>query len=207
MTTFSALRNRRSLISSIRRLVQQQRTVLVLLLASGVLAQAQTNTGHIRGHVYDETGAIIPDTKVTAVEQGRGARRQTSTSAEGEYFLSHLDPGTYTLRFEAEAFAPYLVEDFEVRTGETESFSPQLIVAAAEEQIIVSEASERPAIEPDRTQQSDHIDSVRIENLPINRRDYLSLALLTPGVVDVNYVANATDRRIVPTPSSGLGMR
>ena len=206
MTTFSALRNRRSLISSIRHSAQQKITVLALLLAGGVLAQAQTNTGHIRGQVYDETGAIIPDTKVTAVEQGRGARRQTSTSADGEYFLSHLDPGTYTLRFEAEAFAPYLVEDFEVRTGETESFSPQLVVAAAEEQIIVSEASERPAIEPDRTQQSDHIDSVRIENLPINRRDYLSLALLTPGVVDVNYVANATDRRIVPTPSSGLGI-
>ncbi len=206
MTIFSALRNRRSLISSIRRSVQQRRTVLALLLAGGVLAQAQTNTGNIRGHVYDETGAIVPDTKVTAVEQGRGTRRQTSTSAAGEYFLSHLDPGLYTLRFEAEAFAPYLVEDFEVRTGETESFSPQLVVAVAEEQIIISEESDRSAIEPDRTQQSDHIDFVRIQNLPINRRDYLSLALLTPGVVDVNYVANATDRRIVPTPSSGLGI-
>ena len=70
MTTFSALRNRRSLISSIRRSVQQRSTVLALLLAGGVLAQAQTNTGNIRGHVYDETGAIVPDTKVTAVEQG-----------------------------------------------------------------------------------------------------------------------------------------
>ena len=206
MTTFSALRNRRSLISSIRRSVQQWSTVLALLLAGGVLAQAQTNTGNIRGHVYDETGAIVPDTNVTAVEQGRGARRQTRTSALGEYFFSHLGPGLYTLRFEAESFAPYLVEAFEVRTGETESFSPQLVVAAAEEQIVISAESARPAIEPDRTQQSDHIDSVRIQNLPINRRDYLSLALLTPGVVNANYIANATDRRIIPTPTSGLSI-
>ena len=55
-------------------------------------------------------------------------------------------------------------------------------------------------------QQSDHIDSVRIQNLPINRRDYLDLALLTPGVVNTNHLANAIDRRIAPTPTSGLGI-
>ena len=72
--------------------------------------------------------------------------------------------------------------------------------------MVVSAESARPAIEPERVQQSDHIDSVRIQNLPINRRDYLGLALLTPGVVNTNHIANAIDRRIAPTPSSGLGI-
>ena len=71
---------------------------------------------------------------------------------------------------------------------------------------MVSSESARSAIEPHRVQQADHIDSVRIQNLPINRRDYLSLALLTPGVVDTGYVANATDRRIPTTGSSNLGI-
>ena len=51
---------------------------------------------------------------------------------------------------------------------------------------------------------SDHIDSVRIQDLPINRRDYLFFGRLTPGVVDANHIANATDRPIPTTGASGL---
>ena len=193
--------------SYVRCPVRQLETVLGLLLASGALVQAQTNTGNIRGYVYDETRAVVPGTTVTVVDQSRGVRRQTRTSALGEYFFSHLDPGLYTLRFEVENFAPYLLEDFEVRIGETESFSPQLALAAAEEHIVISAESSQPALEPDRTQQSDRIDFVSIQNLPINRRDYLDLALLTPGVVDTNYIADDRDFRIALTPQSGTGHR
>ncbi len=179
---------------------------LMLLLASAVLLQAQTNVGNIRGYVYDETRAVVPGVTVTAVDRSRGVERQTRTSDLGEYFFSHLDPGLYTLSFEAEDFAPYLIEDFEVRVGETASFSPQLMLAAAQNRIVVSAESVRLAIDPDKTQQSDHIDFVSIRSLPINRRDYLDLALLTPGVVDTNYVADDSDFRIAPTPQSGLGI-
>ena len=100
--------------------------------------RAQTNTGNLRGYVYDETRAVVPGTTVTVLDQSRGVRRQTRTSALGEYFFSHLAPGLYALSFEVENFAPYLLEDFEVRIGETESFSPQLELAVAEEQIVIS---------------------------------------------------------------------
>ena len=208
MIRFLAFWNRRFLVPfpSIRRPMLQLGTVLSLLLAAGVLVEAQTNTGNVRGYVYDETRAVIPNVTVTAVHQGRGARRQTSTSAIGEYFFSHLDPGLYTLLFEVVDFAPYLVEDFEVRTGETESFSPQLSLAVADEKIVISAEAAQATLEPDRTQQSDRIGSVSIEKLPINRRDYLDLALLTPGVVDTNYIADDRDLRITPTPQSGLGI-
>ena len=156
--------------------------------------------------MYDETRAVVPDATVTVLDQSRGGKRQTRTSALGEYFFSHLAPGLYTLRFEVENFAPYLLEGFEVRIGETESFSPQLELATAEEYIVISAESSQSSLEPDRTQQSDRIDSVSIQNLPINRRDYLDLALLTPGVVDTNYIADDRDFRIAPTPQSGLGI-
>ena len=80
--------------------------------------------GNLRGYVYDETRGVIPGTTVTVIDQSRGVRRQTHTTARGEYFFSHLAPGLYTLRFEAENFSPHLLEDFEVRIGETESFFP-----------------------------------------------------------------------------------
>ena len=177
-----------------------------LTLMGSLALYSQTNTGSIRGFVYDETGAVIQDVTVTAVDESRGAARETATSDIGGFVFSHLTPGIYTLHFKAANFAPLTVEEFEVLVGEIATFSPQLAVAAPEYSVVVSAESARPAIAPERVQQSNHIDSVRIQNLPINRRDYLDLALLTPGVVNTNHIANAIDRRIAPTPSSGLGI-
>ena len=181
-------------------------TVLLLLLGGATSLFAQTNTGQIRGFVYDETGAVIPGVAVTAVEDDRGVERTVETTDLGEYVFSYVTPGTFTLNFVAQNFSPMTIEGLDVRVGETATVSPQLAVAATDERVVVSAEAARSAIEPERVHQSDHIDSVRIQNLPINRRDYLDLALLTPGVVDTKYMANANDRRIAPTPTSGLGV-
>ena len=177
-----------------------------LVVACGTLLPGQTDTGSISGVVYDETGAVIPGVTVSAVEQNRGVQRESETSATGEFVFRYVEPGLYSLKFEALNFAPLEVDGLAVRVGETAAVSPQLSVATAEQSVVVSGEAARSAIDPQRVQQADHIDSVRIQNLPINRRDYLSLGLLTPGVVDTDYVANATDRRITTTGSSGLGI-
>ena len=171
-----------------------------------LVLEAQTNTGGIRGAVYDTTGGIIPGVEVTAIEITRGVERTATTSETGEFVFTYVEPGRYMVSFKAENFAPLNIEDLEVRVGETATLSAQLELGTALTEVVVAADAVRSAIEPERVHQSDHIDSVRIENLPINRRDYLDLALLTPGVVDSNYIANSTDRRILPTPASGLGI-
>ena len=178
--------------------------LLTVVCASSVLAQ--TNTGSIQGVVYDESMAAIPGVTVTATDVSRGVERRVVAAQTGEFIVTLLPPGVYILLFESENFTPLTVEDFEVLVGEAASISPQMVVAAQQAEVVVSAESQRSVIEPQRVAQSDHIDSVRIENLPINRRDYLDLALLTPGVVDTKYIANSTDRRIAPTPTSGLGV-
>ena len=193
--------------NSIERLGMLRPVVLLgAMLAVALGALSQTNTGAIQGVVYDESMAVIQNVTVTAVDEARGSERSAQTTASGEFVFTHIVPGVYSLRFDAQNFAPMTVEGFEVLVGETAMISPSLAVAAAQDEVVVSVEGERTAIEPQRVHQSDHIDSVRIENLPINRRDYLDLALLTPGVVNTNYIANATDRRIAPTPTSGLGI-
>lgn len=186
--------------------VARLRMAFCLLVACATLLPGQTDTGSISGVVYDETGAVIPGVTVSAVEENRGVRREAETSATGEFVFRYVEPGLYSLRFEASDFVPLEVDGLAVRVGETAAVSPQLSVAAAEQSVVVSGESARSAIDPQRVQQADHIDSLRIQNLPINRRDYLSLGLLTPGVVNTDYVANATDRRITTTGSSGLGI-
>ena len=173
-------------------------------MASAGLLRAQTDTGTIRGYVYDQTQAVLPGVTVVATYQGRGVSRETFTSDLGEYVLSRIDPGLYTLSFDFPGFAPYVVQDLEVRVGETRTFSAEL--AAAAEAIEVTAEATRTIVSHDKTQQSNHIDSVSIQDLPIDRRDYLALALLIPGVVDSSYVADDKDHRLAPAPASGLGI-
>ena len=177
-----------------------------LVLAGATLAGAQTKGGNIEGYVFDPTRAVVPGATVTATDQERDVERKTVTSPLGKYVLGHLMPGLYRLRFEARGFLPYVAENFEVRVGETAAFSPELTLGTATRSIVVSAVAERPAIDTHQTAQADYIDSVRIENLPINRRDYLDLALLTPGVVSTNDMVDDRDGRIVVTPQSGLGI-
>lgn len=189
-----------------RTAISRIASCLAVGLACGIALQGQTDTGTIAGFVYDGPGAVIPEVTVSAVDENRGIQRESETSSTGEFVFKYVDPGIYSLHFEAADFAPLAVEGLDVRVGETATISPQLSVAATEERVIVSAESARSAIEPQRVHQSEHIDSVRIQNLAINRRDYLDLSLLTPGVMDTNYVANATDRRITTARASGLGI-
>jgi len=59
-------------------------------------------------------------------------------------------------------------------------------------------------VEVERTQQSTVINQVQINNLPINRRNYLDFALLTPGVTDSDNINDSSDFRVAQTPQSGL---
>ena len=180
--------------------------LIALTLILNTAVGGQTNTGTIRGTVFDTSEAVIPATAVTAVEETRGVERQVSTSATGDFVFTFVDPGTYTVIFTAENFAPFSVEGLVVRVGETASVSPRLELGATVSEVVVAAEAVRSVIDPEQVQQADHIDSVQLEHLPINRRDYLDLALLTPGTVDANYMANANTYRIVPTPNSGLGI-
>ena len=179
---------------------------LLLVLTGIAISEAQTDIGNIRGYVLDQTGAVIPGAAVTALDQARGVERRTVSSATGEYVLRYLVPGLYTLRFEAEDFTRYVIENLEVRVGETAPFSPELAVGAVTAAIVVAAAAAHPVIDTHKTAQAEHIGFVGIENLPINRRDYLDLALLIPGVVDTNQLVDDRDSRIAATPQSGLAI-
>src|SRR5260370_2467883 len=78
----------------------------------------------------------------------------------------------------------------------------KLAVSGSTEMVQVQ--TEAPAIETERTQQSNTINEQSVRNLPINRRDYLSFSLLVPGVADSKAMANSNSFRVKQTPDSGL---
>jgi hypothetical protein len=165
-------------------------------------AQAQISSGDLTGVVRDPSGGHIPKASITVNAPERGFSRAAETDEDGRYRLVLLPPGTYAVRVEAPGFAATLIRGVEVRVGDTVTLPVELALAQVATEVSV--LADTPAVEPERTQQSSTVQSAQIRNLPINRRNYLDFALLTPGVADTTTVVDGTDFRVVQAPQSGL---
>ena len=146
----------------------------VALLAAGVMAQVQTAELHVT--VKDEHGAVVRDATVTMTDQSRNFSRSTKTSSsEGQYVFLSVPPGLYTVTVEAKGFAKTVNRDVRLLIGHVEDLPISLSVAAASETVDVT--SEAALVETQQTQSGTTIEQTRIENLPINGRNYINFAL------------------------------
>ena len=164
--------------------------------------QAHSDSGDITGTVVDANGGAIAAAKITVTDTVRGVARSFEADAQGEYRATALPPGNYRVRVEANGFAVKNVEGVQIRVGESMVLRTDLEVGALNTEVSVT--ADAPVIETTRTQQASTVDLQRIQSLPINRRNYLDLALTTPGVVETNDLVDGTDFRVVQTPQSGL---
>ena len=108
---------------------------------------------------------------------------------EGSFVFDNLMPGEYDLKAEAQGFSTQ-VQMVIVEVGTTTTGSFSMTVGAASQTIEVSGAS-APLLNTTDTAVGGTINRERVENLPLNGRSFLSIALLEPGV-NVNYNANSS---------------
>jgi hypothetical protein len=177
------------------------RLFVFVLCTLSAFAQSST-TAVLTGVVTDPTQAVVPDAKVTVTRVDTGQSREARTNAEGEYRIVLLPPGFYDVKVEKPGFLTQTKKSIELTVGQSASFDFQLAVGASSQ--IVEISSEAPLIESERSQQANTIGARDIANLPINRRDYLSFALLAPGISDSKAQADANSFRVKQTPDSGL---
>ncbi|NOT60686.1 MAG: carboxypeptidase regulatory-like domain-containing protein, partial [Acidobacteria bacterium] len=178
--------------------------VLCLALVASTVttfAQASGSTAELRGHVTDANGAAIPNAKLTLTDTAKGTARTGVSDAEGAYTFLGLLPSVYELKTEAANFTSGLTR-LELTVGQQGVADVVLKTGGVSEQIEVVAGTE--VVETARTEQSAVIDNKQIANLPINRRNFLDYALLTPGVVDADNIADSSDFRVGQTPQSGL---
>jgi len=176
--------------------------VAMFALVNSVFPQAQVSSGDLAGSISDSKGAAIGAAKITASDADRGIARSATSGDDGEYRIALLPPGTYTVRVEAKGFTTKVIQGATIQVGETLRLNVPLEVGAVSTEITVQAAP--PVIDTERTQQANILEKQRIDNLPINRRNYLDFALLAPGVVETNDLVDSTDYRVVQTPQSGL---
>jgi outer membrane receptor protein involved in Fe transport len=155
--------------------------LFIFATASGVLAQSQATTGNIEGRVLDPTQAAVPGATVTATNQLTGLEKSATSTDEGTFTISFLPPGPYTVRATASGFSQAEVKDVTVTVGSKTPLDVNLSVGGASGVVTVS--GEAPVIETTQSSVSTTVNARAIENLPVNGRNYLDFATLTPGVI------------------------
>jgi hypothetical protein len=174
------------------------------LFLAGPVASAQGvgSSADLIGTVTDPSGGGVPNAKVTATDTARGIERSVMTDEHGLYRLAGLAPATYKLSVEHAGFQTEVVRSLALTVGETPVLDFHLKLAGLSGQIEVT--SEIPLVETERGSQADTLTQEDIAQLPIDRRDYLTFTLLTPGVSNSTRLASDQDFRVKSTPQSGL---
>ena len=150
-----------------------------LFLAAPVLAQ-ELGTGVISGEVSDPQGAVVGNAQVRAVQKSTGLERKTSTNASGFFAINNLSPGAYELHVVAAGFADY-VSPIQVEVGQQASLRVRLGMQTQQTVITIDDTEAIPLVDTTSSVVDGVVNSGQIENLPLNGRNFLELALLTPG--------------------------
>src|SRR5262247_3269510 len=151
----------------------------LLLIAIAVTAAAQAPTASIRGIVSDPSKAIISGASVTATNKATGATRNATTNSAGEYQFSALPPGDYEVKVTMQGFKSEL-RPLTLQVGENVTFDFDLEVGQASETIVIT--GESATINTTEYKIDGVINRKQVENLPLNGRNFLQLALLEPGI-------------------------
>jgi Carboxypeptidase regulatory-like domain/TonB dependent receptor len=159
----------------------------LLLLSGSILclagsSLAQIDRAGLSGTITDPSGRVLPQTHVTAVQISTGLKRETTSSAEGMYDIPELPVGSYTIAFEHEGFKSVTFVDVEEVIGRTRRLDATLQVSGGKERMEVSAAS--VLIDRNTSAVTGLIERVQANELPLNGRNWASLAALVPGAID-----------------------
>jgi len=153
---------------------------LVIICALAGSALAQQTSGNITGRVVDQQGAALPGVTVTARQAGMGLARTSTTDGEGLYRLTGLPVGAYDLTIEMSGFATLERKGVVLNVSQTLNLDLQLKLASVAETVTVT--GETPLLETTSSSVGGVVDVAKIENLPLNGRQFANLAMTVAGV-------------------------
>ncbi|HTX39170.1 MAG TPA: TonB-dependent receptor [Bryobacteraceae bacterium] len=166
-------------------------------------AQESIQYGSISGRVEDASGAVIEGAKVTARQVDTNLGSTLLTDKEGRFRFAYLSVGQYQIKVEHPGFA---VATRSVNVGLGSAFELPIALTVASSQSQVTVSSQADLLETARTQIAGTISQAEVNNLPLNGRNFLDLALLIPGVSPTNTAANQLFAETSAVPGQGISI-
>jgi Carboxypeptidase regulatory-like domain len=148
------------------------------LTSSPLFGQA---TGSLSGTVQDRTGAVLPRASVTATSQLTSAARETKTDDTGHYLIPLLPVGLYSIQVTANGFQPVTQKDVNLQVDESKEVDFSMAPATVQQTVEVSATA--VAVNTSNASLGQVITAQQVADLPLNGRNFVQLATLTPGTV------------------------
>jgi hypothetical protein len=168
------------LTAAIPRVLRLSSAILTVAMLTPVTMFAQVESGEVVGTIHDASGAVISGASVSVVNSGTSIRRETTTNGDGEFTVTHLQPGTYTATVVHEGFQKAVQTPFQLNVNQIITLNIAMVVGAVSQVVNVTAAE--PLLESETSSVGQVIAGESIESLPLNGRDFIQLSYLTPGV-------------------------
>src|SRR2546421_3030130 len=169
----------------------------VSLFVGTAMSQAQSNAADLQGVVRDQNGAVVVNASVPARNVATNISREATTNGDGFFKIVNLSPGEYELTVKASNYKTAVIPSVKITVGQTANQDVPLEVGDISATVTVTTAAPN-IVQTTETAVSTTVDQQRIDNLPINERDYLSFALTS------STVGRDNGRPIGPAPTTGL---
>ncbi|HKR01633.1 MAG TPA: carboxypeptidase regulatory-like domain-containing protein [Pyrinomonadaceae bacterium] len=154
--------------------------LLFVFLLSATTGAQQPATSTLSGTVTDQNGAVVPDTQITVTQKATGIVREVKTNEEGFFALTNLPAGDYEVRAGAAGFKTALYTSLALQVAQSVTLDIKLEVGEISDRIDDLYSLE-PLVNINSAVVDQVVDKREIENLPLNGRNFLELALLAPG--------------------------
>ena len=136
-------------------------------------------TGSFSGIVSDKTGSVISGATVRATSQSTGLSREAKTDESGHYLITLLPVANFAIRVEFQGFQPIEQKDVRLQIDEHREVDFTLMPASVTSTVEVS--ATEVAVESANATLGQVITSEQVAELPLNGRNFVQLATLTPG--------------------------
>jgi hypothetical protein len=163
--------------------------VALVLLVSGITALAQSDVARVIGTVTDQSGAAVPGATISVTNTNNNRVIIVQSQVNGDYVINALPIGTYKVEAKKEAFKAEAA-NITLEISEVKEVNFKLQIGSASETVNITD--EVPLVDTATSNTGEIIQGRQVVDLPLNGRNFTSLALLTPGVGRGAYSDQAT---------------
>jgi len=158
---------------------------LLSLLAVGLVwttpANADELYASIRGTVTDQSGALVPDARITATNAATGLSKTLTSMKDGEYVFLQLPVGDYSVKIQKAGFKIFEAAGIHLELNQVYALNAKIELGTVSETITVE--ANQAQVETSTPQRGDVVDSNQILSMPLQGRDWVNLQQLEGGVV------------------------
>ncbi|MDQ6704789.1 MAG: carboxypeptidase-like regulatory domain-containing protein, partial [Acidobacteriota bacterium] len=152
---------------------------LIVFALSAATCMAQVQAGRIVGTITDPNKAVVPNAKVVITNTATNQVQTVTSNNSGDFALTPVNPGIYTVEVSAAGFGAAEVNNVEVTVGQSARADVALRIGETSTKIEVTGTT--PLINTESGTLGQEITNKQIVDLPLNGRSFYELARLTPG--------------------------